>query len=73
MPEIRHIKYVSASDLLFGNIVVWGNERLVYTHRASNRCHKRHMGIQLVESFLQWTRSAEILDSLDAKIATTLA
>jgi hypothetical protein len=32
MPEIRHIKYVFAGDLLFGSIIIWGNECLAYTH-----------------------------------------
>ncbi len=47
---------MSAGDLLFGSIVVWGSERAAYTHQSSSRCHKRHRGTQLVESLLQWTQ-----------------
>jgi hypothetical protein len=54
MLEIRH-KYVSAGDLLFGSIVVWGSECATYAHQSSSRCHKRQRGTQLVESLLQWT------------------
>ncbi|CAK9855170.1 unnamed protein product [Sphagnum jensenii] len=55
MLEIRH-KYVPDNDLLFGSIVVWGSEHAAYRHQSSSRCHKRHMGTQLVESLLQWTQ-----------------
>ncbi len=68
MPEIRHIKYVSAGDLLFGEV------NILHT------CIKLVVNVitctwapSWLNLFFNGPRSVLILDSHDAKITITLA
>jgi len=68
MPEIRHIKYVSASDMLFGEVNV------LHTRIKLVVDDIRGIGApDWLNIFFNGPRSIKILNSHDAKIATTLA
>ncbi len=43
---------MSAGDLMFGSIAIWGSERPAYMHRTSSRFHKKHIKYVAVSDLL---------------------